>query len=127
MDRELSWRLNIRECLRKGSVALYCCRGAIGKRWSPSPKVIVWLYETVVKLGKATLAKQLECAQRGDPIGICGALRTALTIALSIFTHIAPVDITVTCIAAKPAIRVKEIEYMKSHNDTFRNPLSRVC
>ena len=126
LDRKLSWRPNIEERVKKASVALYCCRGAIGKRWGLSPKVVFWLYETVVKpilfygvfvwwkaLEKTTLAKKLERVQRAALIGISGALRTTPTIALNAILNIAPVDIAGRCIAARCAIRLREAGLVK--------------
>ena len=77
LDRKLSWRPNIEKKVKKASVALYCCKGAIGKRWGFSAKVVFWLYETVVNpilfygvfiwwraFERATLAKKLEWVQK---------------------------------------------------------------
>ena len=126
LDRKLSWRPNIEERVKKASVALYCCKGAIGKRWGLSPKVVFWLYETVVKpimfygvfvwwraLERSTLAKKLERVQRAALIGISGALRTTPTLALNAILNIAPVDIAGRCIAAKCALRLREAGLLK--------------
>lgn len=43
------WKPNIWEIVMKASIALYCCRRAIGKRFKLSPKVIFWLQEIIVK------------------------------------------------------------------------------
>lgn len=49
LDRKLSWQPNVEERVRKALVALCCFEDAIGKRWSLSQKVLLWLYQTVVK------------------------------------------------------------------------------
>lgn len=77
-------------------VAVYCCKGAIGKRCGLSPKVVLWIYETMVKAilfygvfdlwrapGKTTVAKQLERFQKAAFIGICCAVDTTRAVALS--------------------------------------------
>lgn len=96
LDRMLPWRPNIEKRVKKTSVALYCCRGGIGKRWRLSSKVVFWFFETVVKLimfysvfawwkalENAILAKKLARFQRAILIGIYSALRTAPTMAIN--------------------------------------------
>ncbi|XP_054085715.1 uncharacterized protein LOC128921627 isoform X1 [Zeugodacus cucurbitae] len=137
LDRKLSWKPNIEERVRKTSVALYCCRGAIGKRWGLSPKVVLWLYVTIIKpimfygvvvwwraFEKVTLAKQLERVQRAALIGISGALRTTPTMALNAILHVASVDIAGRCTAAKVAVRLRDAGYMsgtkQGHSEILR-------
>lgn len=85
-------------------------------------------YETIVKpvmlygvfvlqrgCAKFTLAKKLERVQTAALIGICGALKTTLTLALNAILHIPPGDIAGKCIAPMFAKRLWDVGYMKTY------------
>ena len=103
-------------------MALYTCKRAIGKRWGLKPRVVHWLYTTLVKLiimyGVVVWWKALEmttyCAilsrvQRMASLCITGALSTAPSDALNVMLHLLPLDIVGRQVAAASAIRLRQL------------------
>ena len=48
LDRKLLWKLNSADRIKKATNALFACKKAIGKRWGFIPKIIHWIYTTIV-------------------------------------------------------------------------------
>lgn len=93
--------------VRKASVALYCFRGAIGKKWGPPPKVVCWFYKTVRKPkilhSVVVWWRALKKNRTKDhPI-----------MALNANLHVAPVNIDSSCFAPNAALRLRVAGYMK--------------
>ena len=105
LDRKLSWKQNCQERVRKATIALYPRKNAIGKRWGLQPKVVHWLYTTVVRpivlygcvwwtaVNKKSYLNSLIKVQRQAELCISGALKTTLSTALDIILNLPHLDI----------------------------------
>jgi Reverse transcriptase (RNA-dependent DNA polymerase) len=49
LDSKLNWISHIDHRLRKTTIALWQCWRAIGKTWGLKPKVVYWIYTSVVR------------------------------------------------------------------------------
>jgi hypothetical protein len=48
-ESELDWKAHLEIRMRKACIAYCSCRRAVGKTWGLSPKVVAWLYTSVVR------------------------------------------------------------------------------
>lgn len=122
LDQKLNWKRNSEERMKKGLNALYACRNSIGKSWGLSPKVVHWLYVTIVRpiitygclvwwpaLEKSCQLQLLSKVQRTATLCISGARRSAPRVALDVIFDLTPLDIFVRRCAARSALRLREI------------------
>jgi hypothetical protein len=49
LDNKLNWKFHIDNRIRKASIAYWQCRRAIGKTWGLKPKVVYWIYTSVIR------------------------------------------------------------------------------
>lgn len=49
LDSKLLWILNLDYRIERATMALWQCRKAYGTSWGLSPKVLYWIYTTVIK------------------------------------------------------------------------------
>jgi hypothetical protein len=49
LDSKLNWKLHIYNKIRKASIAYWQCRRAIRKFWGLKPKVVYWIYTSVIR------------------------------------------------------------------------------
>jgi hypothetical protein len=49
LDKKLDWKAHLKNRMRKACIAYWQCRLAVGKTWGLSPKVVAWLYTSVVR------------------------------------------------------------------------------
>lgn len=121
IDQNLSWGPHI---LRKCDTAtgrLHACKRAVGKTWGISPKGIKWLYNQVI-LPSVTYAavvwqhtverrlyirQRLEGMQRHAALMITRGLKSSPTANLEIMAGIQPINLKVTEVAIKAALRLK--------------------
>lgn len=121
LDRKLSWKPNVEERVRKASVALYCCKGAIGKRWGLSPRITMWIYTAMVRpillygivvwygsVHRKYILNSLMKIQRSALISVSGAMRTTPGLALSAMFNICTPDIMAESAAAASLVRIRE-------------------
>ena len=120
LDPKLNWVAHLEEKRRKLFSSMWACRGAIGKSWGLKPKVILWIYETVLlprflyasvvwwhRTSKESIKKQLQSLQGIVLRGVTGAMRTTPTIALETALDITPLDLRVKERAWITAYRLK--------------------
>jgi hypothetical protein len=50
LDKKLDWKAHLANRMRKACIAYWQCRRALGKTGGLSPKVVAWLYTSVVRL-----------------------------------------------------------------------------
>lgn len=49
LDNKLDWMDNLDNRIQKATVAVWQCRKAYGNSWGLSPKVLYWIYATVIR------------------------------------------------------------------------------
>jgi hypothetical protein len=49
LDSKLDWKFHIDNRIRKASIAYWQCHRAIGKTWGLKPKVVYWIYTSVIR------------------------------------------------------------------------------
>jgi hypothetical protein len=49
LDKKFDWKTDIENRMRKACIAYWQCRHAVGKTWGLSPKVMAWLYTSVMR------------------------------------------------------------------------------
>lgn len=126
LDRKLSWKRNAEHRVQKATVAYYTCRKMIGSRWGLRPKMVLWMYTSVIRpilsygamvwwpvAEKTSTMKLLYRVQRSACIGITGAMRTCPAEALNAMLHIIPIDLHITASAACSATRLKALGIWK--------------
>jgi hypothetical protein len=101
LDKGLTWKKQLDKVIDKVYKAFWTCRGTFGKTWGLKPKVVHWIYTTVmrpivtyaatiwwprVKL-KISLA-ELNKLQRMACLGITGAMRTTPTAAMEVLLEL---------------------------------------
>lgn len=109
----------------------------VGPKWGLGPKVVHWLYTAVVRpiltygvlvwwpaLDKNYVVKKLSRIQRAATICISGALRTTPTAALEVMLYLIPIDLYGKQIAAKAALRLRELSMLNVNNGGHSKILS---
>ncbi|XP_036320510.1 uncharacterized protein LOC118735019 [Rhagoletis pomonella] len=122
LDKKLNWAQNIQERVKKATVALYSCKGAIGRSWGLSPSIMYWLYTVVVRpillygvlvwwpsLNRKSTTEALQKVQRTAMLCICGALRTTPSEAMCVLLDILPIEIVGKQSAGCAALRLREL------------------
>jgi hypothetical protein len=49
LDETLNWNSHIDHRMQKATIAFWQCQRAIGKTWGLKPKVVYWIYTSVVR------------------------------------------------------------------------------
>ena len=49
LDSKLNWKANLDSRIKKATVSLWQCRKAYGQSWGLSPKVMYWIYTTIIR------------------------------------------------------------------------------
>jgi ribonuclease HI len=120
LDCKLSWKLHLEKRIKKACMTFGQCRRAIGKTWGLSPKVIHWLYTTVVrptlsygavawwqKAQEKTVIQKLNHLQRLGLLAMTGAMSTTPTAALECLCGLTPLHIFVEAEARAELFRLK--------------------
>lgn len=118
-DKKLHWKAHLQQKASKALNAFWMCRGAIGKKWGLSPKMIFWVYTCVVRpilmhgafvwwksMELGVNKKHFEKLQRQCCLGITGALSSTPTKALETILGIQPIDLHAKRVAANTALRL---------------------
>lgn len=107
LDKKLSWKYHIEERINKATRIYWQCRVAFGKTWGLKPKVIHWLFTSIIrsilcygchawyrktKVNKTKLS--LEHVQRMAMLGITGVMKSTPTKSLETLLSILPIDPT---------------------------------
>jgi hypothetical protein len=103
LDKKLDWKAHLKNRMSK---AYWQCRRAVGKTWGLSPKVVAWLYTSLVRLilSYASLVwwrrvelknaqKSLSHLQRMTYLGITGGMRSTPTSALNVILVLPPLHL----------------------------------
>jgi len=110
LDSRLTWREHVDVKMRKVYNLLLACRRACGARWGLRPKVVHWLYVTIIQPSisyaslvwwpgcqTASAKKRLNRIQRCACLGITGAIGTTPTGAMKAITGLLPLDLVIQC------------------------------
>jgi hypothetical protein len=97
LDKKLDLKAHLENGMRKACIAYWKCSRAVRKTWGLSPKVVAWLYTSMVRpiLAYAPLVwwkrvnvknaqKRLSHLQRMTCLGITGGTRSTPTSALEV-------------------------------------------
>lgn len=127
--KKLSWKANVEMRVKKALNAYYICRKTFGSKWGLKPKIVHWMYTSIVRpiltygcivwwpaVDKVTYFKKLKKVQRLACIGITGSLRTTPTASLEVMLNILPIDLFCKATAAKSALRLKESGCFRTRN-----------
>jgi hypothetical protein len=119
LDSRLTWREHVDVKTRKAHNLLWACRRVCGARWGLKPKVVHWLYITIVRssisfaslvwwLGcqMASAKKRLSKVQRLACLGIMGAIRTTPIGAMEALTGLSLLDLVIQGEARSAAHRL---------------------
>jgi hypothetical protein len=49
LDKKFDWKEHLENRMRKACIAYWRCRRAVGKTWGLLPKVVAWLYTSMVR------------------------------------------------------------------------------
>ncbi|XP_073811046.1 uncharacterized protein [Musca autumnalis] len=122
LDHQLTWKRNVEERAKRGLIALYSCKNSIGKSWGLKPQVIHWIFTAIVRpiltygslvwwnaLSKTSLLHKINTVQRAASLLITGAMKSTPQAALNVLLDLHPMNLVVQDLAAKSALRLKEI------------------
>jgi hypothetical protein len=108
LDARLTWKEHIEAKVRKAHNMMWACRRACGRNWGLRPRVVHWLFTSVVRpsITYASLVRWLGCEtarakqllgtiQRLACLGITGAMCTTHTNAMEALVGLPPLDMVV--------------------------------
>ena len=108
LDSRLTWREHVETKVRKAKNLLWACRRAYGGTWGLGPRVVHWLYVSVIKPSvtytslvwwpgcqTASATKKRSKIQRLACLGIKGAVRTTPTRAMEALICLPPLELVV--------------------------------
>ncbi|VEN63036.1 unnamed protein product [Callosobruchus maculatus] len=130
LDHKLTWRQHVDYKVSKARNSLWACRRVVGSSWGLSPKVVHWLYTTIVRPSliygsivwwtciktEATRAK-LNKVQRLACLSITSAVRTTPLSAIETLLNLPPLDLVIQGEARKTGFRL-----WSQGSWTFMNP-----
>jgi ribonuclease HI len=121
LDNKLNWKRHVTEKCHKAILSLQQCRRIAGRRWGASPKVMRWIYTSVVRpmLSYAAVVwwtrvelrvarVMLTHVQRVACLSITGALRTTPTAALEALLDLTPLDLHIVGEAISTSVRLHQ-------------------
>ncbi|CAH1974332.1 unnamed protein product [Acanthoscelides obtectus] len=108
LDCKLNWREHVEHKVSKARNSMWACRRVVGVRWGLKPKVVYWLYTTIVRPSllygslvwwpcirtESTKAK-LNKIQRLACISITSAVRTTPLSAMEALLDLPPLDLVI--------------------------------
>jgi len=108
VDLQLVWREQVDVKARKAHNFLWTCRRAYGVTWGLRPRVVSWMYVSIIRLSvtfasllwwpgcqTTSAKKKLSRFQRLACLGITGALRTTPTNAVEALICLPPLELVV--------------------------------
>ena len=108
IDDKLTWNAQLKYALERGRISLFTCQKMIGKTWGLTPKMMKWLYETIIKpramygagvwwkkTEQITCQNELGKFQRLACMMITGAFKNTPTLALEAALNMIPLHIEI--------------------------------
>ena len=106
LNSRLTWKAHLDVRIRKAHNLLWTCRRACGVTWGLSPKVVHWLYISIIRPSitfaplvwwpdcqKDSAKKRLSRVQRLACLAMTGVMRTTPTSAMEAFTCLPPTGV----------------------------------
>jgi hypothetical protein len=131
LDSSLTWNPHLLNIKNKAIGSLMACKTMVGKRWGLKPKMIHWIYQTVImpmityasfiwwtKVDQRSAQLQLSRIQRFASIAITGAMSTTPTVALDAILDFPPLHVAIIKEAALTAFRFTNYYQFKPGNFT---------
>jgi ribonuclease HI len=119
LDSKLNWGIHIKNIKDKSIKILMACRNIIGQKWGLNPKMMYWLYTSVIrpittyaslvwwpKVDQKNAKLELSKIQRLATLAISGANRTAPSIGLDAMLNLPPLHIKVKETAIMESFRI---------------------
>jgi hypothetical protein len=115
----MTWREHVDVKVRKAHSLFWACRRANGVAWGLRPRVVHWLYISIVRpsitfssLGQVawlsdSATKKLSRVQGLACLGIMGAMRTTLTSAVEALVCFLPPELVVQCVVRSATHRLE--------------------
>lgn len=120
LDGKLTWKIHVDAVVRRATAAFWTMRACFGKTWGLSPKIMRWMYITVIRpmitygcvvwwrrCMLSTCQQLLSKTQRLMCISATGAIRTTPTAALEVIMNVPPLHIMIEGEAAQAIHRLK--------------------
>ena len=108
LDFRLTWREHVEVKMRKAHNLLWACRRVFGAGWGLGPKVVHWLYVTIVRptltfaslvwwpgCQMASTKKKLSTVQRLACLEITGVIRTTPTGVMEALIGLPPLELVI--------------------------------
>jgi len=108
LDSRLTWKEHVDVKVKKVHNLMWACRRECGVAWGLKPKVVYWLYVTIIRptvtfaslvwwpgCQTASAEMKLSRAQRSACLGITGAMRTTPTSAVEALICLPPLELVV--------------------------------
>ncbi|XP_054287676.1 uncharacterized protein LOC129003409 [Macrosteles quadrilineatus] len=118
LDQKLTWNRHIDHVIAKGTGAMGACRRTFGKKWGLNPRLIWWIYETIVKpmveyaalvwwqkAEQTGAAAKLQQLQRLACTGVCGTTRSCPTVVMESILGALPLGLDIKKRAALTALK----------------------
>ncbi|XP_050309135.1 uncharacterized protein LOC126745359 isoform X3 [Anthonomus grandis grandis] len=119
LDKKLSFKKHVIQATNKATKTLMYCKRMFGRSWGLSPKMVHWMYTTMVRpiityaapiwwhaAEKRTVIQILNKTQRIACLGITGAMSTTPTAALENLIGLSPLHLVVRAEAITGAKRL---------------------
>lgn len=129
MDCTLSWKAHLDYALKRANAAFWTLRGAVGKTWGLPPRVVKWLYISVIRpiLSYGCLVwwqrtqvqntiQALSKFQRLICMATSGAIRTTPTAALEVLLDLPPLHLYLQHVAGCTSLRLVQLGLFTSTN-----------
>ena len=121
MDSRLLWHRHLELKRKKLTIGFWAARRAFGVRWGLKPRMVMWLYTSVLRPGllhgaivwwsrclKKSAIRVLDSLQRLVLGGVTGAMRSVPLAALQILLGVPPLDRFVRATAVRTFLRIRD-------------------
>ncbi len=140
LDKKLNWKLHIEEKINKATKIYWQCRRAFGKTWGLKPKVVMWLYKSIIRpilcygchvwsdrVKTKSFRSGIEHVQRMVLLGVTGVMNSTPTRALETLLSILPIELFIEQEAVVTATRLKNVGCWKETAHGHATILNSKC
>lgn len=142
LDSKLNWSSHLNNKIDKATIAFWQCRRMIGKQWGLTPKITLWLYQSVIRpiisygavvwwprTKLVTVEAKLQRLQRLACMATTGCMRTTPTAAMEALLSLPPLHLFIQQEAGAAAVRLKKLNLWKQvrvpHTEILNELVSR--